>query len=246
VKDRAFTGRDVAEAVRLAAETLGLPEDKLRYFVLDPGRPGGFGVAPTGARIAVLMEAGPVETSRSTTPPAASPSDDAYVPEDDDPAGDDLETRLRRVTLAIGKATATLLSGTVEEERETVTLRLRSSETGFFLGPEGEGAPLRALEHLLHRMFAPDVYPLKLRVELDGYRDTRDEALRSRALRLVDEVKRTGSPRATEPLNAYERRIVHLAAAAGGGVVSRSEGEGSDRRVVISRAEDPGPLGEVH
>jgi spoIIIJ-associated protein len=245
VKDRAFTGRDVAEAVRVAAETLGLPEAKLRYFVLDPGRPGAFGVAPTGARIAVLMEAGPVETRRAAAPAAAA-SDVVYGPGDDDSAGDDLETRLRRVTRVIGESTALELSGTVEEEREAVTLRLRSSETAFFLGPEGDGAPLRALEHLLHRMFAPDVHPLKLRVELDGYRDARDEALRSRALQLVDEVKRSGRPRETEPLNAYERRVVHLAAAAAGGVVSRSEGEGSDRRVVISRAEDPGPLGEVH
>ena len=59
-------------------------------------------------------------------------------------------------------------------------------------------------------------------------------------------MKRTGSPRETEALNAYERRIVHLAVAAAGGVSSRSQGEGSDRRVVISRAEDQGPLGEVH
>jgi spoIIIJ-associated protein len=95
-------------------------------------------------------------------------------------------------------------------------------------------------------MFAPDVHPLKLRVELEGYREARDEVLRSRALQLVDEVKRTGSPRETEALNAYERRIVHLAVAAAGGVSSRSEGEGGDRRVVIRRAEDPGSLGEVH
>jgi predicted RNA-binding protein Jag len=58
VKDRAFTGRDVADAVKTAAATLGLPEDRLRYFVLEPGRPGAFGVAPSPARIAVLMEAG--------------------------------------------------------------------------------------------------------------------------------------------------------------------------------------------
>jgi spoIIIJ-associated protein len=242
VKDRAFTGRDVAEAVRLAAETLGLPEKSLRYFVLDPGRPGAFGVAPTGARIAVLMEDGPAPTGLR----AAVPRTDAYLSEDDDPPGEDLGTRLQRVTVAIAEAAATDLTGTIEEDRETVTLRLRAGDTGFFLGPEGEGAPLRALEHLLHRMFAPDVHPLKLRVELDGYREARDEALRSRALRLVDEVKRTGSPRETEALNAYERRIVHLVVAASGGVSSRSHGEGSDRRVVISTAEDEGPLGEVH
>lgn len=246
MKDRAFTGRDVAEAVRLAAETLGLPEKNLRYFVLDPGRPGAFGVAPSEARIAVLMDDGPASTRQHASAPAASPRGDRSVSEDDDPVGDDLRTRLRRVTVAIAEATATELTSAIEEDREAVTLRLRAADTGFFLGPEADGAPLRALEHLLHRMFAPDVHPLKLRVELEGYREARDEVLRSLALRLVDEVKRTGSPRETEALNAYERRIVHLAVAAAGGVSSRSEGEGGDRRVVIRRAEDPGSLGEVH
>ena len=87
MKDRAFTGRDVAEAVRLAAETLGLPEKSLRYFVLDPGRPGAFGVAPTGARIAVLMEAGPAPTRPRASAPAAPPRDDRYVSERTIPAG---------------------------------------------------------------------------------------------------------------------------------------------------------------
>ena len=116
---------------------------------------------------------------------------------------------------AIAEATATELTGAIEEDRETVTLRLRAGDSTFFLGPEGEGAPLRALEHLLRRMFAPDVHPLKLRVELEGYREARDEALRSRALRLVDEVKRTGSSRETE--GAQCLRAPHRPSRGGGG-----------------------------
>jgi spoIIIJ-associated protein len=243
VKDRAFTGQDVADAVRVAAETLGIPEQKLRYFVLEAGRPGALGVAPTPARIAVLMEGGAPGGGGRAPDPAERPEEPA---EEADDYGEDLETRLRRVTRAIGEAGGFDLQGAIEEDREAVTLRLRSSDTGFFLGKDGEGAELRALEHLLHRMFAPDVHPLKLRVELAGYREARDEALRARALEIVSDVRRDGQPRETDPLNAYERRIVHLAVAAAGGVASRSEGAGADRRVVISRVEDPGPRGEVH
>jgi hypothetical protein len=74
VKDRAFTGRDVEDALRVAATTLGLPTQGLRYFVLDPGRPGSLGVAPSPARIAVLMQPTPPpprrEEARSEGPHA--------------------------------------------------------------------------------------------------------------------------------------------------------------------------------
>ena len=95
---------------------------------------------------------------------------------------------------------------------------------------------MKALEHVLHRMFAADVAPLKLRVEMAGYREARDLALRSLASALAAEARRTGTPQETPALNAYERRIVHMAAAVAGGVVSKSEGEGAERRVVLHPA----------
>jgi spoIIIJ-associated protein len=160
-------------------------------------------------------------------------------------ADEPLEDRLARVTAAISRAAGLRLEGRFELGREAALLSLEASEPGFFLGEDGEGRTFEHLEQLLHRMFAPDVHPLKLRIELLGHRDSRDLALRRRTLALVDEVKADGQPRETAPLNAYERRIVHLAVATAGGVASRSEGEGSNRRVVISRSGDPGPRGEV-
>jgi spoIIIJ-associated protein len=98
---------------------------------------------------------------------------------------------------------------------------------------------------VLHRSFVRDVSPRKLRIEFPGYRESRDRALQELALRLAAEVKSAHAPRETAPLNPYERRIVHMAAATAGGVVTRSEGEGMDRRVVLRPADDAGPGGEV-
>jgi spoIIIJ-associated protein len=218
----------------------------LRYFVLDPGRPGAFGVAPTPARIAVLMDSAPPRPSPPEEPWSAPPA--AETEEETGTLGedDDLESRLRRVSAALAEAVGIEIASAVTEDRDAVTLELRTSEPEFFLGADGEGAPFRALEHLLHRMFAPVVHPLKLRLVVEGYREARDEALRREALRLVSEVRRDRVPRETAPLNAYERRIVHLAVATAGGVASRSEGEGAARRVVISPAPDASAGGEVH
>ena len=147
---------------------------------------------------------------------------------------------------ALGEAAGFDLRAVLEEDREAVTLRLEASDPDFFLGKDGEGAAMKALEHVLHRMFAADVAPLKLRVEMSGYREARDLALQAMASALAAEVRRIGAPRETPALNAYERRIVHMAAAVAGGVASKSEGEGAERRVVLHPAPEASPGGEVH
>jgi spoIIIJ-associated protein len=241
VKDRAFTGRDVAEAVASAAEVLGLPAASIRYFVLDPGRPGGLGVTPSPARIAVLMEAHAAPSRPAPPPEPAAPPEDGPDRDARDP-----EAELHRLVSALAEAAGTGLEAEVVAEREAWTVRLRADDPGFLLGAEGDGDVLAALEHLLHRALAPAVYPLKLKVELIGQRERRDASIRDRAEALVAEVKRDGQARATPPLNAYERRLVHMVAAIRGGVTSRSEGEGAGRRVVIAPAPaDDGPGGEV-
>ena len=105
MKDRSFTGKDVAEAVRTAALTLGLKEAELRYFVLDPGGEGRFGGEPNPARIAVLMDAPtgprPAPFAEGKSRPASrSPSRDvpkAGLEADDDlDQDDDLEVALSR------------------------------------------------------------------------------------------------------------------------------------------------------
>ena len=257
MKDRAFTGKDVAEAVRTAALTLGVKEVDLRYFVLDPGGEARFGGERDPARIAVLMDAptGPRPAassegkSRPAAPsppreaPEAGPEEDSDESEDPD---DDLEVALSRVMAALGEVAGFELQASLEEDRDAVTLHLEASDPGFFLGKDGEGAAMKALEHLLHRMFAADVAPLKLRVEMSGYREARDQALQAMTSALAAEVRGVGAPRETPALNAYERRIVHMAAAIAGGVASKSEGEGAERRVVLHPAPEASPGGEVH
>ena len=102
MKDRAFTGRDVAEAVRRPPRPWDCPEAQLRYFVLDPGRPGPSGWRPPGRDR--RPHGGRPRRGEARRRPAAAASDAVHGPEDEDPAGDDLETRLRRVTRALGEA----------------------------------------------------------------------------------------------------------------------------------------------
>jgi spoIIIJ-associated protein len=71
-------------------------------------------------------------------------------------------------------------------------------------------------------------------VDCEGHRETRDEAIRLKARGLAAAVRADGTARVTDPLNAYERRIVHMALAEEPGVTTYSVGEGAGRRVTIA------------
>jgi spoIIIJ-associated protein len=64
--------------------------------------------------------------------------------------------------------------------------------------------------------------------------------LSEQAHALAAEVRADGKPRTTTPLNAYERRLIHVALSQVEGVVTYSVGEGADRRVTVAPAPPPG------
>jgi spoIIIJ-associated protein len=89
---------------------------------------------------------------------------------------------------------------------------------------------------VLQRAFSPQLEGRALHAECEGFREQRDAALAEEARRLAEAVRADGAPRTTEPLNAYERRIVHLAIGEVAGVITYSVGEGAGRRVTVAPA----------
>jgi spoIIIJ-associated protein len=228
VRDRAFSGRDVQEAVAAAAAGLGLPASSLRYVVLEPGSPGGRGVKPSPARIAVLLDASSPSAPRTSAgpPPAASPSLDPRA-------------EVRGVLRALTEAAALDVGVEMSERQGTQEVRLIGKDATFFLGDDGQGTILRALEHLLQRVYATAGGEDPLRVECEGYRERREQLLVETARSLAAAVREDGQARTTGPLNSYERRVVHVALSEEAGVVTFSVGEGSDRRVTVAPAPPP-------
>jgi spoIIIJ-associated protein len=224
MKDAVFSGADVGAALEAAGRALGLRPADLRYVVLDPGSPPGLGIAATPARIAVLLE-------RPAPPrpllPREEDEETRPLAEDEDP-----EDLLRETLEALAGAAGLELAVEVSEDRDELRARLTGPGAAFFLDEGGE--PLRALDHLLHRMLDHRLEPRRLRLECEGYREARDEALRLRALRMAEDVRASGRHRETEPLNAYERRVIHVALTGAPGVRTYSVGEGAERRVRVA------------
>jgi len=230
VKDRVFCGPDVDEAIAVAAASLGLPRAEMRYVVLEPGTAGGRGLKPTPARIAVLLpEPGrPVPPARDREPEPATASDPR--------AG------LRETVRTVAEAGGLEVGAEVEESEEAVVVRVHGADEAFFLGDDGRGEVLRALEHLLLRLYGAALQPRALRLTCEGFRARRDEALAVEAHRLAEAVRAEGQPRTLEPMNAYERRLVHVALQGEPGVTTYSVGQGPDRRVTVAPA---GPGGSA-
>jgi spoIIIJ-associated protein len=229
MKDAVFTGDDVAAAVAAAARALGRSTEALRYVVLEPGGPGGRGLKPTPARIAVLLDDAPLPGQGQGQ--GLGPVQQEAPPEGGDAAASGWPGAIRHLIEALVRAGDLDLRFEIVEEEERVRVRLPGPDRAFFLEDGGEG--LAALDHLLRKL-APPGDRRRLVMECEGYRDVRDEALREEALRLADGVIKDGRSRRTEPLNAYERRIIHMTLQEVRGVRSHSVGEEGDRRVVVS------------
>ncbi|MBR4072511.1 MAG: Jag N-terminal domain-containing protein [Clostridia bacterium] len=128
----------------------------------------------------------------------------------------------------------------VAERGNCAHIMLEGEGLGVIIGHRGE--TLDALQYLagLAANGAGGYY--KVSLNIGDYRERREQTLIALAKRMSDQVLRTGKNRTLEPMNPYERRIIHTAVQDIDGVVSNSFGEGSGRRVVISpEGGDPRP-----
>jgi spoIIIJ-associated protein len=123
---------------------------------------------------------------------------------------------------------------------ETV-LQVRGDSTGVVIGRRGQ--TLDALEHLVNRMLGREEGAVgHVFVDAEGYRRRRQQSLAELAVRLAEKAKARGHAVTLNPLSPRDRRIIHLALRGDPAVVTRSQGTGYFRKLVIVPA--PGSPGE--
>jgi spoIIIJ-associated protein len=106
---------------------------------------------------------------------------------------------------------------------------------GLLIGRHGQ--TLDALQELVRSAVQRQTESrCRVMVDMEDYRKRRRAQLSDRAYSLAAKVRRTGKPESLEPMNSYERKIVHDAAGEAGGVQTGSEGEEPERYVVIRKA----------
>ena len=121
------------------------------------------------------------------------------------------------------------------KEEDAVRLRIDCGEMGVLIGHRGE--TLDAVQYLtslvINRNRKTEGYT-RVTINTEDYREKREETLIRLAKRIAQQVKATGTPKMLEPMNPYERRIIHSALQKHPYVTTHSEGDEPNRRVVIS------------
>ncbi len=125
--------------------------------------------------------------------------------------------------------------GVVElgQQDDAILLNIKCEQTGNVIGYRGE--TLDALQYLCSLMLNEKSSGFK-RVILDceGYRQKREKTLKKLAQNIEQKVKRTGVAVSLEPMNPYERRVIHTALQNSKYVTTESEGQGVNRHIVVS------------
>ena len=146
---------------------------------------------------------------------------------------------LREVIARMGVENVTF---SAVQKGEATIIRLDGEKLGALIGRRGETMEsLSYLASLVANRLEGDY--IKLGLDVAGYRDKRESDLTALAQRIGAKVRKTGRSFAMEPMNPYERRIIHSAIGKMEGVRSESKGEGRDRRVVIYST-DPNAVAE--
>lgn len=119
-----------------------------------------------------------------------------------------------------------------EDEVDEVNIEIIGRDAGRIIGKKG--AVLQAIQFLTHRVInRPGLDRRHVLVDAEGYRSRRDNSLATMARRLGKQAVDQGKIITFEPMNPRDRRVVHLALAKFEGVITKSDGEGDDRRVQI-------------
>lgn len=155
------------------------------------------------------------------------------------------ETELAKVEAATIKECETFLRNVLQamhmevelcskiDEEGALSIEMKGDNMGILIGKRGQ--TLDSLQYLTNRV-ANKMQAGYVRVKLDteDYRERRKETLENLAKNIAHKVKRTRKPVTLEPMNPYERRIIHSALQGDKNVTTHSEGEEPYRRVVVT------------
>ncbi len=228
-----FTGKTVDDAITEACRNFTITSDRLEYEVVEKGTGGIFGFAAKPAIIKARVfdpnapkeeKSAPVEkkeeavSSEKTDVAAASPAADP-------------KEFLNKVFAAMNMEVN--ISVEMDEKENEMNIDLSGEDMGVLIGKRGQ--TLDSLQYLTSIVVNKGQKEyIRVKVDTENYRSRRKETLENLAKNLAYKAKRTKHPVSLEPMNPYERRIIHSALQNDKYVTTHSEGEDPFRKVIIT------------
>ena len=198
------SGKTVDDAVTEALIKLGATSDQIEYEVIEKGSAGFLGIARKDAVIKVRKKC-TVE--------------------------DNVREFLEKVFNAMNLQVEIIIEK--DEENNNIAVELKGADMGVLIGKRGQ--TLDSLQYLTNLAVnkQSEEY-VKVKIDTEDYRKRRKETLENLARNIAYKVKRTKRPVSLEPMNPFERRIIHSALQNDKFVTTHSEGEEPYRHVVVT------------
>ena len=198
-----ISAKTVDEAVTKALIELGITSDKLEYEVVEKGSAGFLGIGSKPAVIKARKKMDVIEEGREF-----------------------LEKVFQNMHMDVA------IDIDFDKEEKVVSINLSGSEMGVLIGKRGQ--TLDSLQHLVSLVINKNSEDyLRVKLDTENYRERRKKTLEHLAKNIAYKVKRTKRSMALEPMNPYERRIIHSALQNDNYVFTKSEGEEPFRHVVV-------------
>lgn len=199
-----ISAKTVDDAVTEGLIKLGTTSDKIEYEVMEKGSAGFFGLGSKPAKIRIRK--------KSTVE-------------------DHVREFLNNVFCAMGMEVEILIRKS--EDEKNIDIELKGSDMGVLIGKRGQ--TLDSLQYLTNLAVGKQVNEyVKVKIDTEDYRKRRRETLENLAKNIAYKVKRTKRPVSLEPMNPFERRIIHSALQGDRYVNTHSEGDEPYRHVVVT------------
>lgn len=203
-----ISAKTVDEAITEAIIKLGTTHDKIEYEVIDKGSAGFLGIARKDAVIRAKKKNDVVDNVREF---------------------------LDKVFTAMHIDAEILIEK--EEDSNIINVELKGSDMGILIGKRGQ--TLDALQYLANLAVNKNAEEyVKVKIDTEDYRKRRRETLENLAKNIAFKVKRTRRPVSLEPMNPFERRVIHSTLQNDRFVTTHSEGEEPYRHVVVTPKRD--------
>lgn len=240
------TGKTEEEAIAAALRDLELDRDEVSVEILERAKSGFLGIGASPARVRVEYdapdEAAPAEPASAPKPAAVKPAAPKPAPAaapvvSDVPAEPvSKETRERSVAFVSGLLERMGIQAEIEvtdREGGGLSLNLTGEGMGAVIGRRGE--TLDAIQHLTNYVVNKGAeHRCRISVDAESYRAKREESLVHLAEKMAAKAVKYKRSMALEPMNSYERHVIHTALQNYEGVSTSSTGTEPNRRVVVN------------
>lgn len=197
------SAKTVSDAITEACQKLTVTSDKLEYEVVEEGSSGFLGIGSKPAIIKARVKSSVEDTAK-----------------------DFLNDVFRAMDLTV------VVDVKYNEDESSMEIDLSGDEMGVLIGKRGQ--TLDSLQYLVSLVVNKNVENyIRVKVDTENYRQRRKETLENLAKNISYKVKRTKRPVSLEPMNPYERRIIHSALQNDKYVTTHSEGDEPYRHVVV-------------